>query len=123
MKAFCYSPLPSFLRLTSGSVLAEKLTLAHVAINPSQGMFWVAKDSGILAKYGFTADMVLDSGHAANDPGADRRRFGLRRRRRAGGVARADARRRCDVILSTLANYPSSAFSCDRIPSSKVSTN
>jgi len=43
-------------------VSAEKLTLAHVAINPSQGMFWVAKDAGILAKYGFTADIVLIPG-------------------------------------------------------------
>ena len=43
-------------------VSAEKLILAHVAINPSQGMFWVAKDSGILAKYGFTADIVLIPG-------------------------------------------------------------
>jgi ABC-type nitrate/sulfonate/bicarbonate transport system substrate-binding protein len=41
---------------------AEKLTLAHVAVNPSQGMFWVAKDSGILGKYGFTADIVLIPG-------------------------------------------------------------
>src|SRR5436853_126568 len=42
--------------------VAEKLTLAHVAINPSQGMLWVAKDSGILARYGFTADIVLIPG-------------------------------------------------------------
>jgi len=41
---------------------AEKLTLAHVAINPSQGMLHLAKDSGILAKYGFTADVVLIPG-------------------------------------------------------------
>ena len=41
---------------------AEKLTLAHVAVNPSQGIFWIAKDSGILAKYGFTADIVLIPG-------------------------------------------------------------
>ena len=41
---------------------AEKLTLAHVAINPSQGMLWVAKDSGILAKHGLTADIVLIPG-------------------------------------------------------------
>jgi ABC-type nitrate/sulfonate/bicarbonate transport system substrate-binding protein len=40
----------------------EKITIAHVAINPSQGMFWVAKDSGILAKYGFTADIILIPG-------------------------------------------------------------
>jgi ABC-type nitrate/sulfonate/bicarbonate transport system substrate-binding protein len=43
-------------------VLAEKLTLAHVAINPSQGMLHVTKDSGMLAKYGFTADVVLIPG-------------------------------------------------------------
>ena len=41
------------------TVLAEKLMLAHVAINPSQGMLHLAKDSGILAKYGFTADVIL----------------------------------------------------------------
>jgi ABC-type nitrate/sulfonate/bicarbonate transport system substrate-binding protein len=41
---------------------AEKLTLAHVAINPSQGILWIAKDSGILSKYGFTADIVLIPG-------------------------------------------------------------
>jgi ABC-type nitrate/sulfonate/bicarbonate transport system substrate-binding protein len=41
---------------------AEKLLLAHVAINPSQGMLHLAKDSGILAKYGFTADVLLIPG-------------------------------------------------------------
>jgi len=51
--ALCF--LPKSLR-------AEKLTLAHVAVNPSQGMFWIAKDSGILAKHGFTADIVLIPG-------------------------------------------------------------
>ncbi|HET7007682.1 MAG TPA: ABC transporter substrate-binding protein, partial [Candidatus Binatia bacterium] len=44
------------------TVLAEKLMLAHVAINPSQGMLHLAKDSGILAKYGFTADVILIPG-------------------------------------------------------------
>ena len=43
-------------------VFAEKLTLAYVAVNPSQGMLWVAKDSGILAKHGFTADIILVPG-------------------------------------------------------------
>jgi NitT/TauT family transport system substrate-binding protein len=42
--------------------LAQKLLLAHVAINPGQSMFHVAKDSGILAKYGFSADVVLIPG-------------------------------------------------------------
>ncbi len=32
---------------------SEKLTIAHVAMNPSQGMLHLAKDFGILAKYGF----------------------------------------------------------------------
>jgi len=41
---------------------AEKLTLAHVAINPGQGLFWIARDGGILGKHGFTADVVLIPG-------------------------------------------------------------
>jgi ABC-type nitrate/sulfonate/bicarbonate transport system substrate-binding protein len=44
------------------NVLAQKLLLAHVAINPSQGMLHLAKDSGILAKYGFSAEVVLIPG-------------------------------------------------------------
>jgi ABC-type nitrate/sulfonate/bicarbonate transport system substrate-binding protein len=58
-----------FLQMFSALMLAlpalasaEKLTLAHVAVNPSQGMLWTAKDSGILAKYGFTADVILIPG-------------------------------------------------------------
>jgi ABC-type nitrate/sulfonate/bicarbonate transport system substrate-binding protein len=50
------------LLLPAVSVAAEKLTLAHVAINPAQGLFWIARDSGALAKYGFTADVVLVPG-------------------------------------------------------------
>jgi ABC-type nitrate/sulfonate/bicarbonate transport system substrate-binding protein len=41
---------------------AQKLLLAHVAINPGQGMLHLAKDSGILAKYGFSAEVVLIPG-------------------------------------------------------------
>ena len=41
---------------------AEKLTLAHVAINPGQGLFWIARDGGALAKRGFAADVVLVPG-------------------------------------------------------------
>ena len=44
------------------SASAEKLTLAHVAINPGQSMLLVAKDSGMLAKYGFTAEVILIPG-------------------------------------------------------------
>src|SRR4029453_10928481 len=43
-------------------VSAQKLMLAHVAINPSQGMLHLAKDSGMLAKYGFTAEVILIPG-------------------------------------------------------------
>src|SRR2546428_1341695 len=58
-----FGPLVISLSLTIPALAgAEKLTLAHVAINPSQGMLWVAKDSGILARYGFTADIVLIPG-------------------------------------------------------------
>jgi ABC-type nitrate/sulfonate/bicarbonate transport system substrate-binding protein len=45
-----------------GLLRAEKITLAYVAINPGQGMLWVARDSGLLAKHGFTADVVLIPG-------------------------------------------------------------
>lgn len=61
MRAFCFS-VTVFLLSLPGYVHAEKWTLAHVAVNPSQGIFWVAKDSGILTKYGFTADIVLVPG-------------------------------------------------------------
>ena len=61
MRAFCFCVAVLLLSFP-GRVYAEKLTLAHVAVNPSQGIFWVAKDSGILAKYGFTADIVLVPG-------------------------------------------------------------
>ena len=44
------------------SASAEKVTLAYVAINPGQGLFWIARDSGLLDKYGFTADIVLVPG-------------------------------------------------------------
>ena len=61
MKTFCFS-VAVFLASLSECVQAEKLTLAHVAINPGQGMLLLAKDSGLLAKYGFTADVVLIPG-------------------------------------------------------------
>lgn len=51
-----------FLLAFAVPVGAQKLMLAHVAINPSQGMLHLAKDSGILAKYGFTADVLLIPG-------------------------------------------------------------
>lgn len=41
---------------------AQKLTLAHVAINPGQGLFWVVRDSGLLAKHGLSGDVVFIPG-------------------------------------------------------------
>lgn len=64
MKAFCFS-VAIVLVFIAEYVLAEKLTLAHVAINPGQGMLLLAKDSGILAKYGFTADVSSSRAHRA----------------------------------------------------------
>jgi ABC-type nitrate/sulfonate/bicarbonate transport system substrate-binding protein len=46
----------------AGPASAQKLLLAHVAINPAQGMLHLAKDSGMLAKYGFTAEVLLIPG-------------------------------------------------------------
>ena len=84
----------------------EKLILAHVAMNPSQGMLHLAKDSGILAKYGFTADVVLIPGTPRTiqaliagdlDYAAAGAPASLRARAQGADV----------VILSTLANYSS----------------
>jgi len=55
--------IAAVLLLTLPQLLpAQKLLLAHVAINPSQGMLHLAKDSGLLAKYGFSAEVVLIPG-------------------------------------------------------------
>lgn len=62
MKAF-WGTLVLFLVTAIGnSDSAEKLMLAHVAINPGQSMLLLAKDSGMLAKYGFTAEVLLIPG-------------------------------------------------------------
>ncbi|MGH7768234.1 MAG: ABC transporter substrate-binding protein [Candidatus Binatia bacterium] len=61
MKLLRYALLIPFL-FAPLQIHAQKLTLAHVAINPGQGLFWIARDSGILAKNGFTADVVLIPG-------------------------------------------------------------
>jgi ABC-type nitrate/sulfonate/bicarbonate transport system substrate-binding protein len=61
MKLFC-SALLLLSFFAPVSLHAQKLTLAHVAINPGQGLFWIARDSGLLAKHGFSADVVLIPG-------------------------------------------------------------
>lgn len=60
MKCFFLAAL--LIGSISADASAEKVTIAHVAINPSQGMLWVAKDSGILAKYGIIAEIVFIPG-------------------------------------------------------------
>lgn len=99
-------PLALLALALAAPASAQKLTIAHVAINPSQGMLHVAKESGILAKYGFAAEVVLIPGTpravqaliagdldyvAAGAPAS------LRARAQGADV----------VILSTLANYSS----------------
>jgi ABC-type nitrate/sulfonate/bicarbonate transport system substrate-binding protein len=106
MKALRTIILVAVLTSLGVPVSAQKLMLAHVAVNPSQGMLHLAKDSGILAKYGFTADVVLIPGTprtiqaliagdldyvAAGAPAS------LRARAKGADV----------VILSTLANFSS----------------
>jgi ABC-type nitrate/sulfonate/bicarbonate transport system substrate-binding protein len=96
-------------------VFAQKLMLAHVAVNPSQGMLHLAKDSGILAKYGFTADVLLI-------PGTPRTIQALIAGDldyvAAGAPASLRARAQgADVtILSTLANSSAQRVLSDRIP-------
>ena len=90
--------------LVPSAVFAQKLMLAHVAINPGQSMYHLAKDSGILAKYGFSADVILI-------PGTPRTIQALIAGDldyvSAGAPASLRARAQgADVtILSTLANY------------------
>ena len=48
--------------LTAAPLGAENLRLVDVAINPAQGMLLLAKDSGMLAKHGFSADVLLIPG-------------------------------------------------------------
>jgi ABC-type nitrate/sulfonate/bicarbonate transport system substrate-binding protein len=85
---------------------AQKLILAHVAINPTQSMLHLAKDSGILAKYGFTADVVLIPGtprtvQALIAGDLDYVKAG------APASIRARAQGADVVILSTLSNFSS----------------
>lgn len=57
------SVLAAFLFLLVGqSAIAQKLLLSHVAINPGQGLLWVVRDGGFLAKHGFTGDVVYIPG-------------------------------------------------------------
>lgn len=90
----------------AGSASAQKLLLAHVAINPTQSMLHLAKDSGILAKYGFTAEVLLIPGtprtvQALIAGDLDYVKAG------APASLRARAQGADVVILSSLANFSS----------------
>src|SRR4051812_7164234 len=41
---------------------AQKLLISHVAINPGQGLLWITRDGGFLAKYGLSGDVVFIPG-------------------------------------------------------------
>src|SRR6266540_311905 len=62
MKAGWFTILILGWTVLADPVWAQKLMLAHVAINPGQSMLHLAKDSGMLAKYGFTAEVLLIPG-------------------------------------------------------------
>lgn len=90
----------------AGPASAQKLLLAHVAINPTQSMLHLAKDSGILAKYGFTAEVLLIPGtprtvQALIAGDLDYVKAG------APASLRARAQGADVVILSSLANFSS----------------
>ena len=55
MKAF-WALLIALLLMISAGASGEKLTLAHVAINPGRDMPWIARAAGFLAEYGFMAE-------------------------------------------------------------------
>ncbi|MGE5216457.1 MAG: ABC transporter substrate-binding protein [Chloroflexota bacterium] len=104
-KTFCLM-FALLLAAWTAPARGEKLVLAHVAMNPSQGMLHLAKDSGILAKYGFTADVVLIPGTPRTiqaliagelDYAAAGAPASLRARAQGADV----------VILSTLSNFSS----------------
>ena len=58
---FLYLVLLLLLPSTSFAAV-ENLRLAHVAINPGQGLFWIMRDTGILVKFGFRGEIVLIPG-------------------------------------------------------------
>ncbi|MEK7340746.1 MAG: ABC transporter substrate-binding protein [Candidatus Binatota bacterium] len=92
--------------LAPGLLHAQKIMLAHVAINPGQGLLWVARDAGLLTKYGLTADVVLI-------PGSPRTTQALIAGDLDYAVAGAPALLRARmqgadiVLLSALSNYSS----------------
>ena len=87
-----------------------------MAINPGQSMFHVAKDSGILAKYGFSADVVLIPGTPRTIQALIAGDLDYVVSRRAGLAARPRPGRRCDDPLDLGQLFQSSGFSCARIP-------
>lgn len=54
--------LPALVLCIPFAARAEKLTVGYVAVNPSQGLLWIARDAGLLAQYGMAADVILIPG-------------------------------------------------------------
>jgi NitT/TauT family transport system substrate-binding protein len=50
------------LSVCAQAAFAQKLLLSHVAINPGQGLLWITKDGGFLAKHGLTGEVVFIPG-------------------------------------------------------------
>lgn len=48
--------------LTSGTLSAEKIRVAFVSPSPTQSPPWIAKETGIFAKYGLDAEVILLTG-------------------------------------------------------------
>src|SRR6266540_2049660 len=106
MKAGWFTILILGWTVLADPVWAQKLMLAHVAINPGQSMLHLAKDSGMLAKYGFTAEVLLIPGtprtvQALIAGDLDYVKAG------APASLRARAQGADVVILSSLANFSS----------------
>jgi hypothetical protein len=106
MKAGWFTILILGWTVLADPVWAQKLMLAHVAINPGQSMLHLAKDSGLLAKYGFTAEVLLIPGtprtvQALIAGDLDYVKAG------APASLRARAQGADVVILSSLANFSS----------------
>jgi len=106
MKAGWFTILVLAWTALADPVWAQKLMLAHVAINPGQSMLHLAKDSGMLAKYRFTAEVLLIPGtprtvQALIAGDLDYVTAG------APASLRARAQGADVVILSTLANFSS----------------
>lgn len=50
------------LLLLGGASAAEKIRVAYVSLSPTQSPPWIAKETGMFAKHGLDADVILLTG-------------------------------------------------------------